>query len=373
MAELHALIVGVSAYPHLPGGDGQRAENDYGMSQLTASAASAKAIHDWLAEAGDRLSVPLGSARLLLSPSPLELERDPGLAEARPATRESLIEAAIEWREACAEDPGNVALFYFAGHGVERTRSDAVLLSSDFGAVGGNPLLNAVDVNNLFGGMAPTARRPRMATTQLWLVDSCRVFPKEFDNFETLRATEVFEVDLADLDRRSAPVYLGSHPGGPAFAVTGERTLFSEALLESLNCSGGRKLEGSRDKWIVTAGSLHAGMVAAVDRLNAAHGTKQVILGGGQLEYPDPPIVELAGVPEVDVSVELVPAAGGIALSFHDSSGNQVLAGDPLHPNPYRDRWKAGSYRLQATPPLHGVAPEVPVRPPRFDWKAEVR
>lgn len=372
MAALHALIVGVSAYPHLSGGDGAPGP-DYEMGQLTASAASAAAVKDWLEAAGERLAAPLGKVQLLLSPSPGELQRDPGLAGAEPATRESLRRAALAWREDCASDPENVAFFYFAGHGVVRTRWESVLLLSDFADAPGNPLFNAVDVNNLFGGMAPTVARPDMARTQLWFLDACRVFPTQFDNFETLAASEVFEVELPDSDRRCAPVYFGASQGGAAYAVRGARTLFSRALLDSLDGAGGEKLEGE-NRWVVTAGSLLRGMQAAVDRINAEEDGDQAIIGGGIAEHPERQIVELAGVPSVDIRLELEPAhrAGEVALSFHGPDGEPKDVPSPLDPNPFRDRWQAGSYRLHTTPAIAGVDPEVPVRPPAFRWKARL-
>jgi hypothetical protein len=109
------------------------------MGQLTTSVRSAVAIAEWLRNAGSRLETPLASVELLLSPSPGERRDVPGAAEAEPATRENLRRAALEWRAKCAEDPENVALFYFAGHGVERTPRDAVLLTTDFGDADGNP------------------------------------------------------------------------------------------------------------------------------------------------------------------------------------------------------------------------------------------
>lgn len=371
MARLHALIAGVSAYPHLPEGDGSPGPDDYGMRQLTACASSAAAIAQWLEHAGRRLAAPLGSVRLLLSPSPEELRRDPRLAGAEPVTRENLRRAAVDWRHECENDPDDIAFFYFAGHGLQRTRSDAVLLTSDFGDAGGNPLFNAVDVNNLFGGMAPTANRAQMARTQLWFIDACRGYPSAFDNFETLGASEVFAVELSDSDERCAPIYFGAVPGGSAYSIAGERTLFSRALLESLDRCGGQLLEG-RNRWVVTAGSLLRGMKATIDRLNAEEGCDQRVWDGGQMEDPERRIVDLAGVPEVDVRLELVPTAGGVSLSFHDSSGQPMLVADPLDPNPYRCRWKAGSYRLRTTPRLTDIDPEVPVRPPSFDWQATV-
>jgi hypothetical protein len=368
---VHALIIGVSEYRHLPGGEGPEGPESYGMGQLTTSARSAVAVADWLRNAGPRLAAPLASVRMLLSPSPGERSAVRGAPEAEPATRENLRQEALAWRRDCAEDPDNVAFFYFAGHGVERTRRDAVLLTADFGDAEGNPLFNAVDVNNLFGGMAPTPSHPDMANTQLWFVDACRVFPSAFRNFETLNAGNVFEVELSKRDRRCAPIYFGAGPGGEAYALAGDQTLFSRALLDSLDRCGGRLLEG-RNRWVVTVDSLLQGMRAAIKRLNAEKGLDQELWDGGQMEDYARRIADLADIPEVDVRLELVPTAGGVSLSFSDPGGQPVSVPDPLNPNPFECRWTAGSYQVRTQPQLPEVDRLMPVRPPEFEWQARV-
>jgi hypothetical protein len=372
---LHALIVGVSAYPHLPGGNGARSPDDYGMRQLSASASSAASIMQWLEAAADRLVVSLGSRRLLLSPSPGELDDRPDLAEqAGVATRENFRTAALEWREECADDRNSIAFFYFAGHGVQRTRSDAVLLMRDFTEGGGNPLYNAVDVNNLFGGMAPTARRPDMARTQLWFVDACRGFPSAFDNFQALRASEAFEVELSDRDDRCAPIYFGALPGSDAYSITGRETLFSKALFESLRDAGGERAPDQQD-WRVTIGSLLRGMQATIDAINAEEGSDQAVWDGGQTPRPGTPILKLDHVPEVRVQLELRPAAAvdQVALAVQRPDGSPVPVPSPLNPNPFATRWPAGVYRMGATPQGAGIDEDLwPVMPPAFPWSGEV-
>src|SRR5690348_285562 len=79
--QLHALIVGVSRYRHLPGGDGPEAEMTFGMRQLTSTALSGFRVLEWLQRRKDRLSRPLATARVLLSPSGLERQVEPGFPE----------------------------------------------------------------------------------------------------------------------------------------------------------------------------------------------------------------------------------------------------------------------------------------------------
>jgi len=374
MAALHALIVGVSAYRHLPGG-GDPGPNDYGMRQLSACAASAVSVARWLEMAAGRLMVPLGTCRVLLSPSPNELDEIPQIArDAEMATRENIRRAALAWREDAATDRDNVALFYFAGHGVQRTRSDAVLLAHDFAEGGGNPLYNAFDVNNLFGGMAPSVERPAMARTQLWFIDACRAFPAAFDGFERLVATEIFEVVLSDRDDRCAPIYFGALPGASAYSIRGGYTLYSTALLESLGDAGAERPPGQQS-WFVTAGSLLRGMQAVIAEINEAESSDQRVWDGGQMAGPETRIVELDHVPNVRVRFELLPrtAAERIVLEVVNQGGAPAGVPSPLTPNPFKDRWPAGVYQLTATPPTPGITSEpLAIMPPSFPWRAEV-
>lgn len=371
---IHAFIVGVSAYRHLPGGEGERGPSDYGMRQLSACAASAVSVANWLTSAGNRLAVPLATCRVLLSPSPNEFDDLPDFEQMSVATRENFRQSALAWRDDCATDRDNISLFYFAGHGVQRTRSDAVLLMHDFAEGGGNPLYNAVDVNNLFGGMAPSVERPAMARTQLWFIDACRGFPSAFDNFERLAATEVFEVVLSDHDDRCAPIYFGALPGSNAYSIKGKETLFSRALLDSLRDAGGERAPGQQS-WYITAGSLLRGMQAMIAEINEAEGSNQEVWDGGQMPRPDTRIVRLDHVPQVRVRLELVPptAADRVVLGVLDPNGMRIAVPNPLNPNPFKDRWPAGVYHLAATPPTPGILSEpLPVMPPAFPWRAEV-
>src|SRR5439155_21081683 len=80
-AGLHAFVVGVSAYRHLPDGPGPPAPDNFEMAQLTAPAESAFRIYQWLVERQEQLPVPLATVRLLLAPSTGELAADPALAQ----------------------------------------------------------------------------------------------------------------------------------------------------------------------------------------------------------------------------------------------------------------------------------------------------
>src|SRR4051794_12235067 len=68
---LHALLIGVSKYPHLRGGDDE-AEETYGLGQLVSPARTVRDLADLLLRDRASLSPPLKTCRLLVSPSTSE-------------------------------------------------------------------------------------------------------------------------------------------------------------------------------------------------------------------------------------------------------------------------------------------------------------
>src|SRR5206468_1724289 len=122
-AGIHALIIGVTRYSHLEGGDGRRAADTCRLTQLSCAVQTTVAMFEWLINHQEFLPLPLMSCRLLISASPDELASNApprGYAE---ATLEEVLAAASEWRRAAASNRDNVTIFYFAGHGVQRTRT----------------------------------------------------------------------------------------------------------------------------------------------------------------------------------------------------------------------------------------------------------
>ena len=71
-----------------------------------------------------------------------------------------------------SEHREGLAWFYFAGHGLELTSTEQAMVLADFGSGYGPLLRRALTVNNLFYGMAPSARMPDVARTQVYFVDT---------------------------------------------------------------------------------------------------------------------------------------------------------------------------------------------------------
>lgn len=169
---VHALIVGVSEYgPHLPpenGPEPPKGPPAYGMRSLTTPAASAAAVFKWLVAADAQDLLPgerkLATCRLLLAPSISEvggLGLNP-LHVWQPATQPSFEKAAVDWRNDAADHADHMTLFYFAGHGLQLSPSEQVLLFPGFGDPDRPVLATGVSLEEILVGMGPSDRYPQI-------------------------------------------------------------------------------------------------------------------------------------------------------------------------------------------------------------------
>jgi hypothetical protein len=382
---VHALLAGVSLYPHLPQGGGKPAPDSYDMEQLASPALTVFRLAAWLQRRSPKMPLPLKTLRLLLSPSQREIKAEPALEGfAERCTWGNFDQMVKEWRADAREVPESITFFYFGGHGVQRTRTDAVKLMEDFGDGTGSALYRGVAVNNILGGMAPGSPgelNAPIARQQLYFIDACRVQPSKFKKFELMNVPDVLDVPSGGVDDRRAPVFYAAVPGSAAYARDGQETLFGEALLKCLDACGGEPVDTHEGpKWCVTTYSLDKALHAYLAQLNAAHQTDQdcVMLGASRGEI----IHYLDGPPQVDVVLEVAPEP---AVAFAAVLVEDVFAGRPawnlprpVQPNPYCGRLPAGYYRISATiiPPNAAYENFPPVIRlagwPRGEWKVQV-
>lgn len=351
---VHALVAGVSHYRHLQGGAGPPAPDGFGLRQLSSTALSASRIRDWLLERRARLPVPLATLRFLASPSAGEVGVDARLATATPCTRRNFTAACREWRAQAATHAQNQTIFYFAGHGLQRSRSDAVMLFEDFGDPAEGPLTNAAELMNIFDGMAPPADTTRpMPQTQLYFVDACRVVPTSTLNFQALSVPDVLPVELVVRDDRQAPIFFATVSGDLAFALPNEQTLFCKALLASLNGAAGTPTQDDQGnvRWQVSAQSLNRALNTFFDALTAVPGSSQEFSLGG-LPTGDPVVHFLDGPPAVELSLEIDPvdALPFARIDIVGAGGNALQAPpQPLVPHPFVTTVPAGIYTIRVT------------------------
>jgi hypothetical protein len=382
-AALHAVLIGVSAYPHLPNGGGAPAPKSFGLKQLSSSALSAFRMHEWLTGAATKLPLPLGSVELLVSPSAGELAAEPRLAGRTPATRAEVVKAMKSLKAAAANDLRGMTLFYFAGHGIQRTTQDGVLLLADFGDPNEGTLAKAVELTNLVAGMAPSPSAPNMALTQVWFVDACRTRPEELSGFEKMTVPDVFDVELGGVDNRKAPIFFATVPGALAYSRKNKETVFSSALLRGLAGAAARMSDeedaNGRVKWRVTVQSLNLALDKHLPYLaGVGEGVQEFTLGG---QCPgDPVIAELESPPSLELEVTLDPEAAKSAVGIEvcDSAGQSVDKKAPPIALPYRRSLSAGVYAIHAEAPAGAAYKSFrgeprPLSPPRVTCVRRVR
>ncbi|HEY5985028.1 MAG TPA: hypothetical protein VIV12_01410 [Streptosporangiaceae bacterium] len=159
-----AVVIGVSDYPFLDGGNRQEAGTDtFGLGQLHVSAATAHRFFGWFAERYGFPAAPPARCWLLLSPTGQELATfGVGLVEdfgAAQATLDNCELALAWWNETMRRLPKSAAdrsrgLFFFSGHGLEVWQDRQILLPSDYLAPPGRAVNDAISTANLRKGLA---------------------------------------------------------------------------------------------------------------------------------------------------------------------------------------------------------------------------
>ena len=348
---VHAFVAGVSRYPHLEGGDGARAPDTFGMKQLTSAALSAFRVHEWLLARQHNLPAPLATVRLLLAASPEELAAEPALADVDSScTLDSFRADGSAWRRDAATSREGMTLFYFAGHGVQRSKGDAVLLLEDFGDGQGGTLAKTVNTRNLYYGMAPSRALSEVARTQVYFVDTCRMEPEAFREYEQMETATVWDVAQTGVDDRRAPMYFAAVPGTSARARPAQGTLFCQALIECLGGAAELAEADGVDRWVVTHLSLASKLADRVRELAEDADAIQWIRSDGF--GTDAILHYLDGPPSVRVELEVVPAEAldCARVAILDDAGAEARAlPKPLNPNPFAAELSAGVYTINAT------------------------
>ena len=387
---LHAFITGAGAYPHLPGylplpGEVVTpAPKNYQMGQLTSSFLTVERVAKWLIDNASALDFPLATCRMLLSPpngAPPPAFLKAGTMVGR-CSRANFDAEAKLWRSDASVNPNDATLFYFAGHGLQRSKGDSVMLMDDFGSGVGGTLNNAVSSRNLYDGMANFIQFPNLAKTQLFFVDACRVMPSDFTQFEMMHVPPLWDVELGGVDPRKAPIFYAARSGKLGGGIPGVGTVFGEALLRCLE-NDAAELDDTAvvPSWRITIFSLNRAMRASVAQLNSDYNWDQEFVIDG--DSGDSPLRNFAKPPRVRVSLELVPGPAAFCsqVSLTDQFGATAANfPDPLNPNPYPlpKPLSGGYYRLGVTIksgyPAFVNLPDntVTVKPPFVNWKVKV-
>jgi hypothetical protein len=357
---IHLFVVGISEYDHLPPRGQPGTESSMGLHRLASPALTGYRFYRWLVEHKEQLVLPIATEQLLLAPSPQELEVEPGLADyVRDCSFDEFLRTAKQWRQEAANHPDSIAIFYFAGHGLQRVRKDHVMLMQDFADGLGARLRKAAETSSLYDGMAPTGQLPNMARKQLYFVDACRLPPELSLSLELQDASPVWDPSaLLDQeagevieDDRDAPLFFTTLSGAESYALQGKPSLFCQALIRCLDGGTGTMLRqgaSGRDEWVVSDKSLSFGLNYHLPRVAREINRRQQCKS--QWHGNEFALLNLPSPPTVEVSCEVEPEylAQYTTVGIHDDSDSMVLPQFVVDPHPYITTLDGGRYMVDA-------------------------
>lgn len=325
---------------------------------MSAPTRTVKNIADWLIAHSKDFALPLKSIRLLASPSRLEESQDSSLKNLLPATLHNVQIALLDWRTAASTSPDNATLFYFAGHGIQRSKGDSVLLLEDFlGGPSQNLLDHAVSTSNIYNGMANFISTPSLAKKQFYFIDACRSDIPKLRQFEAQQTASVFMIEAGGIDDRTAPMFFASVAGRETYGIKGEETLFGKDFLACLNGRAGDKMvlpDGTRG-WCVTIGTLADAMSKLVNTYNARSKLIVRSLNIDKLNAisVDELICKLQNIPLVACTLKLDPdvTATFASIGFDSPSAVSSARVNGPFPNPFSCDKPAGIYAIDAILP----------------------
>ena len=236
-AGVHALIIGISDYPHLDGGSIQaRAADTGGMGQLEVCALSAARIFHWLDSRGTVAGAPVATCHLLLAPRPAEQPEIDALTQGwyDDATFGSIRAATQAWgddaRRSGRSTEATVAFFFFSGHGLEHIAEPSLLARDILDPSTTRGRRNALSFNALW-----QAIRTYGVDSALFFADACRNAP-ELAKRLSIVGESVLEPEIDPGKAPSAIVWLqATRPGAFAYQLPGNPgTMFGQALLGAL-------------------------------------------------------------------------------------------------------------------------------------------
>jgi hypothetical protein len=326
----HAFVVGVGKYPTLP--------PEAGLRDLSTAAASAVAFCEWLTDEYDNPQAPLASVDLLLTPGSFKGRWCDGSIKV--ATLANVKAAFLEWAALAGSSPANVAIFYFAGHGVWYDK--AHLLTEDFDPSNDlQPWAGSFSMEDTHNGMARCN-----AGYQLFFIEACQAIPGDLYDAPGIGSPGLLDRSVRP-SAREAPIIYASKPHERAYGEPGEVANFTSALLEFLRGAGADQNNGI---WEIATSDLVNVREIMQYRATMENGNDQephCELSGGRrlVSFNDPPRVQahVTATP-IDLIAQHELSAINVGDAFQKNFG----------PNPDMSPWRIslpkGLYQFKAGP-----------------------
>ncbi|OCK55065.1 hypothetical protein LMTR3_09875 [Bradyrhizobium sp. LMTR 3] len=364
------FIVGVGRYRHLLGG-ASPTPGAPPLGQLTSPPISARALARWFTSPKfANAHAPLGSLEMLLSDSTGQIFDG---VQVDDATSDKIQTAFDAWKQRCHADPGNIAFFYFCGHGLQK---DVVaLLPEDFAASENNLWKHSIDFDKTYVGMV----RCR-AGTQFFVVDACRELSQTAIKDEEFGGTALISPRLGDSHLRTAPKLFATALGRQAFGDSNGVSRLTGALIE---CLDGLGATDDGPEWVINTTQLGIAVQSLVRHQNEVlkipENNRQIVdpAGGDLANGPQRLLVFPAGSsPTVIVKFGCNPSSIAEKVTFFAVPENGPKLPAP-NPGPWITTVSAGLYVFGcsfnlAAGPSDVPAPRVFVRPPIYHTQINV-
>jgi hypothetical protein len=377
--QTHALVIGVGSYSNLqtPGLSPELRT----LEPLASSPVSAFELIGWLEGEYNNPSAPLGTVDCLISDpnGPAAFPRPPMRSYPIESPRMDLIQSAFDsWFDRCDQDPGNVAIFYFCGHGLMDNLGYSMLLTEDFGFTRHDPFRNStVNFDLMARGMASN-----QAGTQLIIADACRHTMREARNdLSPTSSQKLVRSNMNQIHARRALVAQAAVLGSKAYTRVGQVTQFSQALLECLRGAGSERLGGGQ--WVVKLSRLSDALHRVLGRNARAPGAIRQPCENKTEGDAEATIHVLRSNPEVPFCIGCDPHQAMQPADFSISLNKvaaPLLRRPPLDappPTPWSSRAPVGCYTVSASFDPSGIYEDTSLDdeffyPPCYDYDVPV-
>ncbi|MGW0582390.1 caspase family protein [Streptomyces sp. NPDC002920] len=322
--QVHAFIVGVGEYPYCvkprPRDSDAKAVLR-SVTPLTSAPLSARKFAEWLLNAPHPFNGhTLGSVEVLISaPHPVTLTNKGKTTVVSGATFNEVESSCLTWFRKCNSNPDNIALFFWCGHGWGwggNARQE--LLTEDVGKDPDQAFMNVVDFLQTWIRMQACR-----AKTQCFFIDACRGLPSRLDKFTQnysralLNVTGKNSMEDGEKDR---PILFSVSPGSASETPQNEPSVFTEALVKTLDGLGAEK---NANGWQILTGSLGDKLrdVLAWNKKPGEYYPKVAVEGS---QYGSSLLRTLEGPPVIDFRLSCSPrmALSQAQWTLHLESGD---------------------------------------------------
>ncbi|AVG16043.1 hypothetical protein CFN79_09360 [Chromobacterium vaccinii] len=349
---VHAILIGVGRYPNLCPGHGLGAyAPDAGLKELTSPLHSVEAFAQWLQDDMNLSGTPLRTLRALGS-SPTRATPWP---ESEP-TFNNIQQHVNDWFDDVNTHEGNLALFYFCGHGL-RVGDVQAVLTQDFGSNRHAPFDHSFDPE-----FFADAVRKAKALRQIFLVDACSTevsLPEDYHAVQPRVLIQPARNHHLGVVKQS--FFRASEFGTLAYGQENAPSIFMEALLRAMKGAGA--LQRRPKQWVIGTDMLKTALNWLIQSKPEGQG-QEVAYGAGLSASLD--FHELRGAPVVPIQVSCDPQ------EYESFSALHIDKNEVCGANQWQQSFEmpVGSYDFEAIeksahPPIvHGLATNELVHPP---------